>query len=560
MLTSTSSRLCRLLLSLVVRLRAFRLSPGRIALALRSWFAPLWTSILTFARRKGWSQIRLHVNDVPVVGSNSPMGELLQISEGVGVGEGHRDHGTLATFHSTDPQLEIPAGQQKLLSALPPLPDEWKRHVHPKGNVLFYHEGLRIFTESDIFHREKDVLFCATKLIQEAIQTDTVTLDELTEIVVNVDNSHNCHYYFVDHTHRLLFWLVPRNMKDIGANLQGITEYSHIRYIVESRYWSHCEYYPLNRILPKGVFEELRGMLNHFKTDMITADSSTSPFTQDTLAAILDIVNSLKDDNSQSSVWVVARLMAYLTENQFLNFYGQPCARLNANTPLLGEQTSSVICYLFAFLNGILFGVPTEYALRLQRIFVDSITTQPRWKEFVARLRDELGQYTIISTVMLAVNFSFLAVPGVVSPASGASQVEFYIYCSAASSLASIIFSLSLLNVHSNQGVMVTRDLISTLNQTGLGMAFLAIMYSLPIFSLLYSIGFFSAALVTQISGPEEFPVFLGIEFIGAVWFWQIIGMHVLRFFYSNYHSWVLFCRGIRIMGSRRDIERGSES
>ena len=77
MVTPRSSRLFRFLLSLVVRLR---LSAGRIALALRSWSASLWSSILTFARRRGQSRIRLHANDVPVVGIN-PMGEHPQTPE-----------------------------------------------------------------------------------------------------------------------------------------------------------------------------------------------------------------------------------------------------------------------------------------------------------------------------------------------------------------------------------------------------------------------------------------------------------------------------------------------
>jgi hypothetical protein len=77
MVTPRSPRLFRFLLSLVVRLR---LSAGRITLALRSWSASLWTSILTFSRRRGQSRIRFHANDDPVVDDN-PMGEHPQISE-----------------------------------------------------------------------------------------------------------------------------------------------------------------------------------------------------------------------------------------------------------------------------------------------------------------------------------------------------------------------------------------------------------------------------------------------------------------------------------------------
>ena len=90
----------------------------------------------------------------------------------------------------------------------------------------------RLFTESDIFQREEDILFCATTLIQQAIQIGTQTgdaiMDELTEIVLNVDDGERWHYYFVDHGNRLLFWVQPVRPRDLGTDLQGIGEFSHI--------------------------------------------------------------------------------------------------------------------------------------------------------------------------------------------------------------------------------------------------------------------------------------------------------------------------------------------
>ena len=158
-------------------------------------------------------------------------------------------------------------------------------------------------------------------------------------------------------------------------------------------------------------------------------------------------------------------------ENQFLNFCGQPCARLNADTPLFGEQKWNRRL-AFRAVNLFLFGSPNEHAVRLQRVWVDGIIIQPRWKDFINRLKEELGRYTIFvslvrsacrtsygsqSTVMLAVNFSFLAVPGVVTPGSAASSIEIIIYCSVVSTVASIVFSFGLLGVYSNPRLMGAR-------------------------------------------------------------------------------------------------------
>jgi hypothetical protein len=119
---------------------------------------------------------------------------------------------------------------------------------------LLWTLSKRMFTENDISDpkKEQEVLCCATQLIQQAIDTPDVTLDAFTEVVLNVDNSVRWHYYFVDHTNRLLFWLEPMSVKDLNIDLQGITEYSHIsmfdalllfstdshlEYMVESHYW-----------------------------------------------------------------------------------------------------------------------------------------------------------------------------------------------------------------------------------------------------------------------------------------------------------------------------------
>ncbi|KAH0831363.1 hypothetical protein J3R83DRAFT_14026 [Lanmaoa asiatica] len=629
MLTSTGSRLFRFLLSLVIRLRV---SIGRIAIALRARLASFWRSILTFARRSGQSQIRLCANDAPVPVNNNPMGERPQIS-GLAMAR-EEDSGTLAALpvrrparwqdelskyqaltsssqshfkfdlhpatpeggsqrymprevsQNADPLKEIPAGQRTLLSALPLLPDGWKRHVHPEGSVIFYHEGLRIFTESDIIDHEQEILVCATALIQQAVQTGDVILDELTEIVLNLDDSECCHYYFVDHRHRLLFWVHPVEPREhLRTDLQGVTEYSHISmfdiqllsftdtrlgYLIESQYWyasldrlsgmsapylaydmesrSHCEYYPHNRTLPKRVFEDLRGMLNYAKTDMMTTDSSSSPFAQDELVAILDLVNSLKvgvNGHVSSSPF----LNTTLAENQFLNFCGQPCARLNADTPLFGQQTWNRRT-VFQIVNILLFGSPNEHAVRLQRVWVDGIIILPRWKDFINRLTTELGRYTIFvslscfarpisygsqSTVMLAVNFSFLAVPGVVIPGTPASPIQIIIYCSVVSTVGSIGFSFALLNVYSNPGLLVAgpaAEAMRTLGQVRPGMACLAITHSLPIACLIWSIALFSTALAIQIFSPKERATVttLGVECLILV-LSGFMSMVVLRLF-----------------------------
>lgn len=99
----------------------------------------------------------------------------------------------------------------------------------------------RIFTECDVSDPkdEEEVIFCAMTLIEQAIRTSDAILDELTEIVLNVDDTRRWHYYFVDHTRRLLFWVDQVSVDELGAHLQGITKHSHI---------SMCDSLQLSRV------------------------------------------------------------------------------------------------------------------------------------------------------------------------------------------------------------------------------------------------------------------------------------------------------------------------
>lgn len=134
------------------------------------------------------------------------------------------------------------------------------------------------------------------------------------------------------------------------------------------------------------------------------------------------------------------------------------------DTSLFGQQSWNRRT-IFKAVNLFFFGSPNEHAVRLKRVWANDINLQLRWKNFINRLKDELGRYTIFvglvwfaclishgsqSTVMLAVDFSFLAVPGVVAPSSAASPIEIIIYCSVVSAVASMVFSFGLMNMYSN--------------------------------------------------------------------------------------------------------------
>lgn len=143
-----------------------------------------------------------------------------------------------------------------------------------------------------------------------------------------------------------------------------------------------------------------------------------SPFDGDELSKILELINHLTEnalDNDSHSTCIIARFMHYFYRAKFFNFCGLPCTRLEADKSVYEEDrnfhalTSSVSWAL----DAMLFWTPQSHLEDLRKVWVDECVNTPRWKDFNKNLMTEWTGITIYSTVMLAVDVSFLGVPNV---------------------------------------------------------------------------------------------------------------------------------------------------
>lgn len=88
-------------------------------------------------------------------------------------------------------------------------------------------------------------------------------------------------------------------------------------------------------------------------------------------------------------------LIGLLGNSKFVNFCGQPGARLDADQPLYGDPNARPKNMIIRVMNIILFGSPYAHSKALHRIWVDETILQPRWKNFIDRLNGEWSGYTI---------------------------------------------------------------------------------------------------------------------------------------------------------------------
>lgn len=389
---------------------------------------------------------------------------------------------------------------------------DWQQCIHPEGALYLYNGRKRTFTEAHIneysfrlMDRCADVLYDLARRNLPNIDADDIEL--VVQVVLNQADS--CQYYFVDHATRTLFWLhdYDRATENIFDGLQGVSDPSHIRYALESQYWMHCERYPKHELDRVKLLKELRAIVVHASAEIITSDASLSPFGADELSSILELVNNLQESAREfdfpHSTCVIARFMHYFCKSKYYNFCGLPCARLDADKSVYNEVASfhPLSSSLSLALDAMLFWAPQAHLDDLRRVWVDKCLNSPRWKDYNTKLMTEWTGITIYSTVMLAVDVSFLAVPNVnISTSQSIGIIATYL--SIILITGSLVVSVLLVRQNQRYGCESADkagDFLFSMTDTFFGDKGLATVNSLPYAMLMWGMIYFSIALLYNV-------------------------------------------------------------
>lgn len=254
------------------------------------------------------------------------------------------------------------------------------------------------------------------------------------------------------------------------------------------------------------IIKELRALVMHASAEIITSDTSLSPFDGDELSKILELINHLKEnalDNDPHSTCVIARFMHYFYRAKFFDFCGLPWARLEADKSVYEADknfhplTSSVS---FAF-DAMLFWAPQSHLEDLRKVWVDECIKTPRWKDFNKNLMTEWTGITIYSTVMLAVDVSFLAVPNVnISQSQSIGIIVTYL--SIIFITGSLIVSVLLVRQNQRYGFESAdkaTDFLFHVTRSFFGVRALATVHSLPYAMLMWGMIYFAIAILYNV-------------------------------------------------------------
>ncbi|KAG1860178.1 hypothetical protein DFJ58DRAFT_779756 [Suillus subalutaceus] len=384
--------------------------------------------------------------------------------------------------------------------------DGWESVVHPEGALYFYDATRHVFTDANL--RSRKLLKVINHLTHQLLSKARDIIDDSTHLVLELQVKEDaCNYYFVQHDKRLLFWLQDFDEPIcIYEHVKGVKSDTHIKIALEAQYWMHCELYPNNAPIQHQIAIELKHVLLHAHSDFLTSDTSVVPYDLSTLQSMLDLSNHLVEyvkpltPSSDKCVelpahlmCVLARLMRLFARSKFLNFYGQVSARLNADQSVYEvEQSRQKGTLRLRFANAFLWGAPAAQYKFLQNTWIDNILNYPKWSKHISRLNSDWSNVTIFSTVMLAVNVGFLAVPGII----GAAAVV--IYLSAMCSVSSLVVSMLLAVECRGWGTDSAKGaatFMARMVHTQSDVEALAIMYSLPYAYLIWAMFCFVTAL-----------------------------------------------------------------
>jgi len=198
---------------------------------------------------------------------------------------------------------------------------------------------------------------------------------------------------------------------------------------------------------------------------------------------------------------------ASLARSRLYNFCGQPEARLDADMSV-HHNPERPPHWAFITLSFSMFGTPATQLERLNELWVDCAINTARWKEYITTMYDEFTGVTIYSTVMLAVDVSFLDVPVVENDNyGGESASAVFTYVSIIATVGSMTLSLLLsadARRRRSQSADQAADLLATVSSSLFGLEALAVMYTLPFSLLMWGIVFFLAGLCARIFPHAE--------------------------------------------------------
>ncbi|KAK7017518.1 hypothetical protein VNI00_018597 [Paramarasmius palmivorus] len=215
-----------------------------------------------------------------------------------------------------------------------------------------------------------------------------------------------------------------------------------------------------------------------------------------------------------------SRFMYLFGRQRFLNFHGQPGARLDRgrsiHSPAYSKAARSA---LFRIASSLMFFAPDLYRRARSKFWVDGLMHGNSWREFIASMNAEWQQLILLGTVILTANVAFLAIQSIdeatFNPDRSPAQIASYL--SVMASIGSILTGLMLIRTNKGKSKLEAEDAAVFLNSSSgrRKLETLLVLYSLPFALLMWAVILFLVGFSTMCLNQSTVGVILPV---GGVW------------------------------------------
>ncbi|KAG2113383.1 hypothetical protein DEU56DRAFT_919714 [Suillus clintonianus] len=271
---------------------------------------------------------------------------------------------------------------------------EWEEFVHLSGATYYYNRTRKAYTGFNVRDCSSDCLdkFEAwVKATRARAHEDLLLVAEPVR-TQNVDGDVYL-YYLVALEARIIGWLETFDGTHLFRECDSARQWNHKRLELEAQFWKHVEFFPRDFKLDHIFLRQLRTELDWFH------------------AASLDDLSESEGIITEPGVALLGRLYHMLRHHQYLNYFGQPEARL-LRTHSMGPGTRMQGPFPF-ILTVAMLCLPVLVRERLKQIYVDGLVNYLDLKDFINDFNIQNNAQITLAGVIMVINAGFLAVQGV---------------------------------------------------------------------------------------------------------------------------------------------------
>ncbi|KAI0078329.1 hypothetical protein K474DRAFT_938849 [Panus rudis PR-1116 ss-1] len=130
--------------------------------------------------------------------------------------------------------------------------------------------------------------------------------------------------------------------------------------------------------------------MSTFRLDLIMSKYSVFPFdTETTNSWLRCVVEGMKPCDNGLQICVIARSFESIYSHKFLDYHGQPEARMNRDESITQPMIHHSRPFWFNMLSPFFFWMPHSRMSELEEAWVDHTLNLYRWNEFIRPLKKE---------------------------------------------------------------------------------------------------------------------------------------------------------------------------